>query len=263
MSMRRPATAVEIASLEHRLADLWPALADEPLGEWRMRAAGEFTGRANSTLAVGEPGMPVAEALRRTEVFARRHGISPRAHVVLGASAEQAIRDAGWVVDTEHPAGSETAVLTGPLPTAMDLAPDGTGLTCKIHVAPTASWWRLTAGTSTPTPAQRHVLATGDQVGFGTAELGGRAVGAVRGAVLGGMLHVARLAVAPERRRRGVATALLGALYAWARSQGAGHQALQVATHNAAALRLYRGLGCVPHHRYRYWVPAITRARRR
>ncbi|WP_264081631.1 hypothetical protein [Gandjariella thermophila] len=33
----------DVTRLEHLCADAWPALADEPLGQWRMRAAGGFT----------------------------------------------------------------------------------------------------------------------------------------------------------------------------------------------------------------------------
>ncbi|MFD1051033.1 hypothetical protein ACFQ1S_38645 [Kibdelosporangium lantanae] len=44
-------------------------------------------------------------------------------------------------------------------------------------------------------------------------------------------------------------------MYAWAIGKGARRQALQVAEHNVSAIRLYMGLGCVEHHRYRYWVP--------
>jgi N-acetylglutamate synthase len=31
---------------------------------------------------------------------------------------------------------------------------------------------------------------------------------------------------------------------------------LQVAEHNTPAIRLYENLGCVEHHRYRYWIPS-------
>ena len=49
----------------------WVALS-EPLGEWTLRAGGGFTGRANSALAVGDPGVPLAEAADRVIAYARR-----------------------------------------------------------------------------------------------------------------------------------------------------------------------------------------------
>jgi ribosomal protein S18 acetylase RimI-like enzyme len=80
-------------------------------------------------------------------------------------------------------------------------------------------------------------------------------VAAVRGALVGDLLHVARLAVRPSHRRLGLASGLLRALYSWAALRGARRQVLQVAEHNTAAIRLYADLGCVEHHRYRYWIP--------
>jgi ribosomal protein S18 acetylase RimI-like enzyme len=93
-------------------------------------------------------------------------------------------------------------------------------------------------------------------VGFGTARTAGAVAGIVRGAVLGDVLHIARLAVAPERRRQGLATGLLAALAGWGATRGATRCVLQVATSNTAAISLYAALGCRPHHRYRYWRPS-------
>jgi hypothetical protein len=56
--------------LERRALPGWLAL-HEPLGEWTLRAAGGFTGRANSCLAVGDPGArssrPRASSVRRRQ----------------------------------------------------------------------------------------------------------------------------------------------------------------------------------------------------
>lgn len=242
-------TVEEVDQLEQLCADAWPALVDQPLGEWRLRAAGGFTGRANSALTVGDPGVPVGAALPEVVAFAHRNGIRPAAHVVTGAPVESALAEAGWRVDEHHPGGAESAVLTGPLTEGH--VPDGVA----VLATPPAGWWPLAVGTPEPTPAQHSVLAGMAGLGFGTATLAGEVIGIVRGAVVGDLLHVARLAVAPAHRRRGLATGLLAALGTWARRRGAVRCALQVATHNEDALSLYRRLGCRPHHRYRYWIP--------
>ncbi|GAB3871625.1 GNAT family N-acetyltransferase [Kibdelosporangium lantanae] len=234
--------------LEHECAEAWPAQVDRSLGGWRMRAAGGFTGRANSTLTTGDPGVPVPSALARTVEFAAEHGIGPCAHVVVGSAVEAEIAGAGWAVNLDHPGGAESLVLTGPLDAGEH--PDAT-----VLATPSAGWWELAAGSATPSPAQRHVLSSLPGVGYGVVEQGGVVVAAVRGAVVGDLLHVSRLAVRPSHRRLGLATGLLRTLYAWAIGKGARRQALQVAEHNVSAIRLYMGLGCVEHHRYRYWVP--------
>ncbi len=238
--------------LERDCADAWPALVDQPLGQWRLRAAGGFTGRANSALTLGDPGVPVARALARTVEFARANGIRPIALVVDGAGLETELAAADWVIETGHPGGAESVVMTGPL-TGFDAAvPAGV----EVLGEPPTDWWPLAVDADRPTLAQYRVLAGRAGLGFGTAWQDGQVTGVVRGAVVGDLLHIARLAIAPTHRRRGLATALLAALAGWARQRGATRCALQVASHNEAAISLYAGLRCRPHHRYRYWTPA-------
>jgi ribosomal protein S18 acetylase RimI-like enzyme len=235
--------------LEQACAQAWPPIVDHRLGEWRLRAAGGFTGRANSALAIGDPGMPVPHALRQVCEFAHSHGIRPVAQAIDGSPTEHAIGAAGWVPNVGHAAGHEVAVLAGPLATTT--AP---GVT--VLPAPNPHWWELTTGTTEPSEAQRHVLTGTAPAGYGVATVGARTVGAVRAALVGDQLHVARLEVRPPYRRRGLARALMGAAGAWARDRGATRCVLQVSVRNAPALALYRRLGLVEHHRYRYWVPA-------
>ncbi|SFQ19799.1 Ribosomal protein S18 acetylase RimI [Amycolatopsis arida] len=233
--------------LEIACADAWPALVDRPLGQWRLRAADGFTGRANSVLAVGDPGRPVPAALAAGCEFAHAHGIPPMAQAVVGGPVEAALSAAGWVPHVEHPAGHEVSVLVGPLVR-------GDKGTARVLTAPIGPWWELVAGGAAPSRAQRHVLAP-PGTGFGVVTEGRATVGAVRATPTGELLHLARLAVRPEHRRRGLATALVHAAGGWALERGATRGVLQVAVGNTAALSLYRGLGYVEHHRYRYWVP--------
>ncbi|MQA10464.1 MAG: GNAT family N-acetyltransferase [Pseudonocardiaceae bacterium] len=238
--------------LEHECADAWPALIDRPLGEWRMRASDGFTGRANSTLAAGDPGMPVEDALDEAVRFAVDHGITPSAQVVMGTETEEEIEKVDWVVNIEHAAGAEVSVLTGRLDGLT--WPPVSGV--SVDPTPSAQWWQLAAGTAEPTRAQRQVLGTGRSIGFGSAWRDGQVVAVVRGALVGDLLHIASLSVMPEYRRQGIAAGLLGSLAEWAVERGATRCAAQVAVHNTPALQLWSVLGCAEHHRYRYWKPA-------
>jgi N6-L-threonylcarbamoyladenine synthase len=56
-------------------------------------------------------------------------------------------------------------------------------------------------------------------------------------------VHVLAVAVVPERRRRGIARALVLAALARAAGEGAARAHLEVRAGNAPALSLYRGLG--------------------
>ncbi|HVV21086.1 MAG TPA: GNAT family N-acetyltransferase [Pseudonocardiaceae bacterium] len=238
--------------LERQCADAWPAIVDQPLGQWRLRAAGGFTGRANSALTLGDPGLPVADALGRVQEFAAANAIPAVAHVVNGSPVEQDLVAAGWTVHQAHPGGAECAVMTGPLAGLAGPVPDG----ASVPEQPPDDWWPLAVDADLPSPAQWRVLAGRRDVGFGTVRIAGHVAGIVRGAVVGDLLHIARLAVAPEYRRRGLATGLLAALAEWGAVRGAVRCVLQVATHNTAAISLYAALGCRPHHHYRYWRPS-------
>ena len=83
---RRPSWAA-VARLENVCADAWPARVDRPLGAWRLRAAGGFTGRANAALAVGDPGIPVPAALDPPAAIRSRTQPSPRRRPPIGRSA--------------------------------------------------------------------------------------------------------------------------------------------------------------------------------
>ena len=222
--------------LEITCSKAWPPLVEDPLGEWRLRWADGFTGRANSALAVGEAVRPLGEALRAVCDFAHDRAITPMVQVV---------RDSA----NGHGAGHEVVVLTAPL----EPAPAVPGVT--VGDEPPPGWWGLAMRPGEDSPAARQVLA-GGKIGYGAVVLDGVLAGVVRGALVDEWLHVGRLEVAPAFRRRGLASALMGAVRAWGVEHGADRTVLQVAEGNSGALALYAGLGYAPHHRYRYWVPA-------
>jgi N-acetylglutamate synthase len=249
-------------SLEIACSRAWPPVVEEPLGNWRLRWADGFTGRANSVLAVGDPGRPVPEALHAVCDFAHVRGIRPMAQVRRDSPNEHAIAAAGWVEAKAHRRGHEVTVLTAPLaagrifPRESDASgPSDAAFLTKVTDEPTPGWWQLGLGADEDSPAARRVL-TGGKVGYGVATLDGATTGVVRGALVDDWLHVGRLEVDPVFRRRGLASALMGALHTWGVEHGAGRAVLEVAEANSGALALYAGLGYAPHHRYRYWVPA-------
>lgn len=278
--------------IERACADAWPAQVDEPLGGWRLRAAGGFTGRANSALALDDPGLPLPDALAAVCDFAHQHAIPPMLQAVQNSPVERELPRFGWRPCDDHAAGNDVAVLLGPaVPPDATVPPDaagrprGGGSPCagrppttatapataatpgtgpadhrvEVLAEPTAGWWELTVGRPRPTDAERAVLTGGGPVGYGVATGPDGARAAVRGAVADGLLLVARLAVHSEHRRKGLARASMAAIGAWGRRHGAEACVLQVAADNAAALALYERLGFREHHRYRYWAPCEDR----
>ena len=71
------AMPVSIAEVEAVAAQGWRAPEEARLGGWLLRAAEGFTGRANSALAVGDPGLPLADALARVCDWYAARGLPP------------------------------------------------------------------------------------------------------------------------------------------------------------------------------------------
>lgn len=251
---RRPSWAV-VARLEELCADAWPALVEQRMGAWRLRAAGGYTARANTALALGDPGAPVPDALDAVRAFAAAHGVPPRVTVPAGSPWDTAVDRAGWVLDAGHGAGAEVAVLVADLRT---LATAGGGpWTITAPERPDGDWWALGLHGARPTPTQAHVVApAGVPTAFVLArDAGGAAVGQVRASVVEDHLHLSWLEVVPAVRRRGLGTDLVTAAAEWGRGRGARFGVLQVAVHNTGARALYASTGWTEHHRYRHLVP--------
>lgn len=70
-------SAISIADLETTAAGGWRAPQEERLGGWLLRAAEGFTGRANSALAAGDPGLPLASAVPAVCAWYAARGLPP------------------------------------------------------------------------------------------------------------------------------------------------------------------------------------------
>ncbi len=79
---------------------LWPDLVAEPLGEWVLRCAPAYDGRlrrrANSALAMGDPGRPLAEASAAVQAWHRERDREPMVMAVAGSEVEAGLLDLGW-----------------------------------------------------------------------------------------------------------------------------------------------------------------------
>ena len=72
-----------ITELERVAARHWRGTEEEWLGGWQLRAAEGFTGRANSALPLGDPGMPLDDALTAVTRWYRARGLPPMVAVPL------------------------------------------------------------------------------------------------------------------------------------------------------------------------------------
>jgi GNAT superfamily N-acetyltransferase len=85
---------ISIPDLERTAAAGWRAPEEIPLGGWLLRAADGFTGRANSALAIGDPGLPLAAAIGEVRQWYQARGLP--AMVAVSFPLGQPPRSGEW-----------------------------------------------------------------------------------------------------------------------------------------------------------------------
>ncbi len=229
----------------------WRGVSEERLGDWLLRSSGGFTGRANSALIAGDPGMALPDALSAVRHFYARHGCPPLAQVIVGTDWLHRLEAEGWHPARPHEPDAIVQVASvaqarrGANPPTSDVA---LSATCSD------SWLRLYGRTAGHDAAMAmRVLASGGEVCF--AQIGDPVVAIGRGVVTGDWLGLSAVEVVPEQRGQGLAKAVVQGLLAWGASLGALSSYLQTLPNNAAALGLYARYGFTTHHAYRYLAP--------
>ncbi|MBB5116149.1 GNAT family N-acetyltransferase [Micromonospora echinospora] len=246
---RRP-TAAAVVALELAADEAWPAPVRGRLGDWRLRWADGWTGRANSALPVGDPDRPLPAALDAVQRwYAERGGTAlVNTPLPLAAPVGAELDARGW---TARP-----PVLVQTVPLRALAAPDPAPTKpppVTLADAPADDWLAIAAGRKGGLPdAARHVLTAVDRVRFAELRIDGRLLAVGRGTVTGEgrWLGVSLLEVLPEARRRGFAVAVVRALAGWGAAEGATRAFLQVEQSNTGAVELYRRLGFTTHHTY-------------
>ncbi|MER6156133.1 GNAT family N-acetyltransferase [Streptomyces sp. NPDC001868] len=246
---RRRGPAASYAELAHVSARGWQPVERERLGEWELRAAAGFTRRANSVLPLGDPGMPLDEALTAVRGWYAARGLPAFLQLATGAEGTQEllcaeVEDRGWVRDV-------TAELwIGALAPVADRETAGVGLSRTADEAWLGRYQRKGLG-----EVALKVLGSGPSVWFATVPgaegEGPAAIG--RCVVDGRWAGFSAVEVDPAQRRRGLATTVMAALGRRALDEGASAGWLQVETDNSGARALYEGMGFAAHHSYHHY----------
>jgi ribosomal protein S18 acetylase RimI-like enzyme len=217
---------VSARSAESHASPLWPHVVREPLGDWELRTDPEPVGRllkrANSCLAMGDPGVAFPAAADAVVSFYSARDRDALVQVEAGSSVESEFLAAGWSV---LPQGEADFLLASVARVRRELR--------RIGESPAAL--AVEDGV--------RALVTLEEVASGRAALDGDWLG----------LH--GLEVVPSHRRRGHALAVLDRLLEWGAEQGATSAWLHVETDNEPALALYESLGFATHHTCRYLAP--------
>jgi ribosomal protein S18 acetylase RimI-like enzyme len=248
-SVRMPVSADEV---ERRAAEQLRPRELEHLGDWLLRCTGGSTGRTNSVLPVGDPGLPLDDALERVLRFYAQRDRPAWAQVVVGSPVHEALEDRGW--RQARPDEADSDVLLGSLAQvrrALPLPPDAPPVTRATRLD--RAWLVGNDRAQAGYEPVRHQLETDDVV-FAAVMLDGVQLARSRAAHADGWVSLTDLYVDPDHRRSGLARVVLADLLEWAAERGAGTLLLQVLSDNEPAQRLYAGLGFRRHHAYRYLV---------
>jgi N-acetylglutamate synthase len=265
-----PARAVpqrDVRAVELAAARAWRGVDRALLGAWQLRAAEGFTGRANSCLPIGEPGMALPSAVDAVVEWYAARALPPRFQVPsrLADVLDRLLESRAWI------SSGETVVMTSTPAKVLGALSAAPASPYRVDVADnvTDDWLALYhhrgRAASLP-PAARSVLRDVDgPVGFAHAYLADTLAAIGRGAVTadpGGRrwLGVTAVAVEPAYRRRGLAWQVFGTLTEWGLTHGAEGVYVQVAAENDPALGLYERLGLTEHHRYHYRRPPLDRS---
>jgi len=263
-----PHRALGIEELQRVMAPSWGAVEREQLGDWLLRASSGFTQRGNSVVPLGDPGLPLAEAVERVEHWYAARDLRAK-FAVAGPQGFDPADDAlgALLLSRGYTAGSLTLNLTAT--TAEVAAADPGGPTVHTATDPQGAWLEAYRRTRTTVPgATEAVLRGSPRQVFGHITPGGglsQQLG-LRPATAAGTTPIAlgRLGIGhgwaglgavwtdPAYRGRGLAAHLTARLAAQARAEGVHLVHLQVEHDNDGAIRLYRRLGFQVHSSYAY-----------
>jgi ribosomal protein S18 acetylase RimI-like enzyme len=245
---RRRGPAASYEELAQVSSRAWRPVESERLGEWELRAASGFTRRANSVLPLGDPGLPLDEALTAVRHWYGERGLPAYIQTATGAEGTQELLCAelerrGWVREVS------AELWTGALAPVADRA-EGAG----VELSRTADEaWLTRYQRKGVSEVALKVLGSGPSVWFATVPGEGSPAAIGRCVVDGRWASFAAVEVDPALRRRGLATTVLAALARRALDEGASAAWLQVEQDNTGARGLYTGLGFAAHHAYHHY----------
>ncbi len=255
----RGARSVADDELERVAAAGWRPLVSARLGDWLLRASAGFTSRANSVLPLGDPGIPLDDALRQVVDWYQEAQLPPLFQIPLpyADQLDAELDRRGWVSQ------SPTLVMVADLAELLMAAPSRVELPkVRLTTTPSTPWLQTYSyrGQTLP-PIARDVMVNADQPLFASiADPNGSLddpeheslLAVARGAIDEGWLGITAVDVIASARRRGLASHLMRALFEHARTRSVRHVYLQVTEENLPAQTLYGQMGFTVHHRYHY-----------
>jgi len=240
---------IDIASLEQRGFNAWPARSTLLIDGWVCRLNGGFTKRANSVNAA-VAGASLAGVRESAEALYRQHGLPCifRLSPLASPEVDQALDQAGYTFfDPSRVA-------------RIALAPAAVPDAVEVMSTATDEWldgFATANGVRPLDQATHHTMVRSIALpcGFATLRNQGQSVGFALAVVERGAVGFYDVVVAPAHRGQGHGSVLMSALMAWGKAQDASVGYLQVREQNHGARRLYARLGFEDVYRYHYRMP--------
>jgi N-acetylglutamate synthase len=248
-----------IIELERIAAAHWRGTEEKWLGDWLLRAAEGFTGRANSALPLGDPGMPLDEALAVVTQWYRDRGLPPMIAVPTALEVDLAdlaldnhLSERNWLTRP-----GPVFVMVADLPLAglpLDSLPAGR----EVQVArePDDAWAAMYhfRGQDHLPPVARKIFTSAEEQSFVSIREGGDVLAIARLSIAAGWAGLTAVEVNPAYRRQGLGVAITATACREAVLRGMRNVFLQVEVDNAPARALYERLGFRYTHRYHYRI---------
>lgn len=243
--------------LDELAANAWPALVSQQLEEWRMRATGNVTRRANSVLTNGI--MPQYNGwLEEIIDFYRRRSLPVRFQVSDATPGEldSLLDELGYTV--EGGSSVRIAQCAEVLERSAHLAECDIVSYDSLEDVWLDSFLEIEGIGEEKKEAYRLIMSRiGPRTRYVQVCVRGKVVGIGMAVAERGWAGLFNIATSAEYRRRGIGGQVVRSLTEWSLQSGAWNLYLQVMLNNAAANSLYSRLGFAHLYGYHYRSEAL------
>jgi ribosomal protein S18 acetylase RimI-like enzyme len=228
-----------VLACEQRIVNAWPAPTTLLIGDFVVRMANGYSGRANSASPLRAGADLGEDEIALIEGLFRDAGLPPsfRATPLMAPALRARLDARGYTLKDASFGMIARLDPVAALPDALRIAP-----------APPDDW--IASISRFQVPAKRnpeHLRAIVGAIrlpaAFATLLDGDQAAAFGMSVAERGMAEIGAIMVDETRRGRGLGRALVGGLMSWAKAAGAADAFLQVEQGNARAIGLYRSLG--------------------
>lgn len=240
MTLTKTEDSERVLGCERRIVNAWPALATLVVGDWVLRFANGYSGRANAATPLSYGAELDAEMLDLIEELYRADGLTPsiRLTPLVAEATRAAVLERGYRIKDKS-FGMIAPLADSPVVEAAEL---------EIETRPGVEWVAGCAALQTGVKTHAgNLMAILERIrlpaAFATWVVEGEPVAFGMSVAERGMAEIGLICVSPGHRGQGFGRTIVRGLMGWAGAMGCRDAYLQVEQGNAVALNLYGSLG--------------------